>query len=73
MPNNAKVLDIDSVVPDDSREHLSKMLGREKLVAATRRERTDNAYAELLRADGFRFTRIIPIAGPMSIVEGETA
>lgn len=73
MPNNAKVLVIESVVPDDDREHLSKMLDLEMLVVATGRERTAIEYAELLRAAGFRFTRIIPTVGPMSIVEGEAA
>jgi hypothetical protein len=43
------------------------------LVVATGRERTTNDYAELLRAAGFRLTRVIPTAGPTSVVEAEAA
>jgi O-methyltransferase domain/Dimerisation domain len=73
MSSNAKLLVIESVVPDDDREHLSKTLDLEMLVVATGRERTANEYAELLRTAEFRFTRVIPTVGPTSIVEAEAA
>lgn len=69
MNPDAKVLIIEAVVPDDDREHLSKLLDLEMLVAATGRERTEAEYAELLRQAGFRFTRTVPTVGPASIVE----
>ncbi|MDX1884929.1 methyltransferase [Mycolicibacterium sp. 120270] len=69
MNPNAKVLIIEAVVPDDDREHISKLLDLEMLVAATGRERTEAEYAELLRQAGFRFTRTVPTVGPASIVE----
>ena len=62
-----------AVVPDDDREHLSKLLDLEMLVVATGRERTADEYAALLRTAGFRFTRVIPTVGPTSIVEAEAA
>jgi hypothetical protein len=40
-------------------------------VIATGRERTADGYADLLRAARFRNTRVIPTAGPTSIVESE--
>ena len=73
MPGGAQLLVIESVVPDDSREHLSKMLDLEMLVVATGRQRTADEYADLLRAAGFGNTRVIPTAGPTSIVESEAA
>lgn len=73
MSSSAKLLIVEAVVPDDDREHLSKLLDLEMLVAATGRERTAGQYAELLRSAGFRFTRVIPTAGPSSIVEAEAA
>jgi hypothetical protein len=73
MSSSAKLLIIETVVPDDNREHLSKLLDLEMLVVATGRERTASQYAELLRAAGFRFTRVIATAGPASIVEAEAA
>jgi hypothetical protein len=71
VSSSAKLLIIESVVPDDNREHLSKLLDLEMLVVATGRERTAAEYAELLRTAGFRVTRVIPTAGPSSIVEAE--
>jgi C-methyltransferase len=73
MPSNAKLLVIESVVPDDGREHLSMMLDLEMLVVAAVRERTAGEYALLLRTAGFRFTRVIATVGPTSIVEAEAA
>ena len=49
MNPDAKVLIVETVVPDDDREHLSKLLDMEMLVAASGRERTEAEYAELLR------------------------
>ena len=43
---DGKVLIVEAVVPDDDREHLSKLLDLEMLVAATGRERTEAEYAE---------------------------
>jgi hypothetical protein len=73
MAANTKLLVIETVVPDDNREHLSKLLDLEMLVAGTGRERTAAEYAGLLRKAGFRNTRVIPTVGPASIVESEAA
>jgi hypothetical protein len=64
ISGGAKLLAIESVVPDDSREHLSKMLDLEMLVVATGRERTADEYADVSRAAGFGNIRVIPTAGP---------
>lgn len=69
MNPGAKVLIIEAVVPDDDREHLSKLLDLEMLVAATGRERTEAEYAELLRQAGLRHTRTVGTVGPASLVE----
>jgi hypothetical protein len=47
--NASTKLLVETVIPDDDREHLSKLL---------------NNYAELLERAGFRNTRVIPTAGP---------
>ena len=49
---DAKLLIVESVVPDDDREHLSKLLDLEMLVAATGKERTEAEYAHLLTPCG---------------------
>jgi hypothetical protein len=53
-----KLLVIETLIPDDDREHLSKLL---------------DDYAELLGGAGFRNTRVIATVGPASIVESEAA
>jgi hypothetical protein len=69
MNPDAKVLIVETVVPDDDREHLSKLLDLEMLVAATGRERTEGEYAKLLSQAGLRHTRTVGTVGPASIVE----
>jgi O-methyltransferase domain len=60
MSSSAKVLLIESVIPDDNHEHMSKLLDLEMLVVTTGKERTEAEYVDLLRQAGFR---------PGSIVE----
>jgi O-methyltransferase domain len=50
-----------------------EMLDLEMLVVATGTDRTADEYADLARAAGFRNARVIPTAGPTSIVESEAA
>ena len=69
MNPDGKLLIVETVVPDDDREHLSKLLDLEMLVAATGRERTEAEYAKLLSQAGFRHARTVGTVGPASIVE----
>lgn len=73
MSRGAKLSIIESVVSDDNREHVSKMIDLEMLAVAAGRDRTAGEYTELLRTAGFRFTRVIPTVGPASIVESKAA
>lgn len=73
MNPGAKVLIVETVVPDDDREHLSKLVDLEMLVAATGRERTEAEYAELLRQAGLRHSRTVGTVSPASIVEAVAA
>jgi hypothetical protein len=73
MAANTKLLGIETVIPDDDREHLSKLLDLEMLVAGTGKERTAAEYTRLLNRAGFRNTRVSPTIGPASVVESEAA
>ena len=73
MAANTRLLVIETVIPDDDREHLSKLLDLEMLVAGTGKERTAAEYTQLLNRAGFRNTRVIPTVGPASVVECEAA
>ena len=69
MPDHARVLIVDAVVPDPNEPHFSKIIDLEMLMAPGGVERTASEFAELLDSAGLRLNRIIPTAGPVSIVE----
>jgi len=71
MMKNGKLLIVESVVPSGSEPHFSKFMDLNMLVMTGGLERTEIEYRTLLEASGFRLTRIIPTASPVSIVEGE--
>jgi hypothetical protein len=64
---------IETVIPGDDREHLSELLDLEMLVAGTGKDRTAAEYTHLLNRAGFCNTWVIPIVGPVSVVESEAA
>ncbi len=73
MPDHAKVLIIDAVVPDGNVPHFSKILDLEMLISPGGMERTASEFETLLTGSGFRMTRIIPTPSPVSIIEAMKA
>lgn len=73
MPDDAKVLIIDTVVPEGNEPHFSKIIDLEMLMSPGGVERTAAEYEQLLADSGFKLIRIIPTMGPMSIVEAVKA
>ena len=51
------------------RAHFAKLLDIEMIVHGGGRERTTEEYRALCASAGFALTRVIPTAGPLSIVE----
>lgn len=70
ITSDGRLLLFEMVLPDGAPPHPGLLLDLEMLVHAGGRERTAGEYSELLAHAGFRQTRVIPTAGPMSIVEG---
>lgn len=73
MPDNAKVLIIDAVVPPVGEPHFSKFLDLEMLMLPGGKERTEDEFRQLLSASGFNMTRVIPTPSPISIIEAVKA
>lgn len=73
MPDDAKVLIIDAVVPPGDTPHFSKILDLEMLISPGGMERTAAEFETLLTNSGFQMTRIIPTFSPVSIVEAVKA
>lgn len=64
-----KLLLFELVLPEGAPPHPGMLLDLEMLVHPGGRERTAGEYRDLLSRAGFRMTRVIGTAGPMSIVE----
>lgn len=71
MEPGAKVLIVETVVPEGDRPHYSKLLDLEMLTSPGGAERTAEEYEALLARAGLRLTRIIPTRSPFSIIEAE--
>lgn len=70
---DGRLLLFEMVLPEGAPPHPGLFLDLEMLVHAGGRERTADEYSSLLARAGFRALRIIPTAGPMSIVEAVPA
>jgi hypothetical protein len=69
MPDDAKILIIDAVVPPPGEPHFSKFLDLEMLMLPGGKERTADEFETLLSSSGLRLNRIIPTPAPISIIE----
>ncbi len=69
MPDDGRVLIVDSVIPPGNDPHPGKWLDLEMLISPGGVERTAAEFETLLTNSGFRLSRIIPTPSPVSIVE----
>lgn len=66
-----RVLVVEAVVPPPGQPGWAKLLDLEMLMLTPRgRERTREEYAALFESAGFRLTRVVPTASPVSVIEG---
>ncbi|BBY42913.1 methyltransferase [Mycolicibacterium celeriflavum] len=70
---NAKLLLFEMVIPDHNREFIGKLVDMEMLLLGGAKERTADQWRDVLSRAGFRLTRIVPSATPLSIIEAEIA
>jgi C-methyltransferase len=66
---HATVLLIELVIPDHNRDFPGKWADLEMLLNLAARERTAVEYEKLLNQAGFRMTRVVQTASPLSVVE----
>ena len=69
----ATVLLIEFVIPNHDREFPGKWVDLEMLLNLGARERTAAEYRDLLGQAGFRMTRVVQTATPLSVVEARAA
>jgi hypothetical protein len=73
MSPTGRVLIVEMVLPEGDTPHPGKMLDLMMLVGPGGQERTEKEYAALLEKAGFRLTRVVPTASPVSVVEASMA
>jgi len=73
MPEDAKVLIIDAVVPGLNEPHFAKFLDLEMLMLPGGKERTEEEFRTLLHNSGFAMTRVIPTQSNVCIIEAVKA
>ncbi len=73
MPDGAKVLIIDAIVPGPNEPHFAKFLDLEMLMLPGGKERTEAEFRTLLSNSGFSMTRVVPTPSPISIIEAAKA
>jgi hypothetical protein len=64
---------LESVIPVGSQPDLGKFIDIEMLALPGGKERTEQEFAELLSASGFRLTRVVPTQSPLSVIEAVRA
>lgn len=68
---NAKILIIEQVLDPEYPEHYTLIMDFWMLMSfRNAKERTQQEYAELLKAAGYHLTQVIPTSSPLSIIEG---
>jgi hypothetical protein len=65
------ILLIEFVIPVHKREYIGHWTDLEMLLTQAGRDRTAVEYRALLERAGFRVTRVVPTASPLSLVEAE--
>jgi O-methyltransferase domain/Dimerisation domain len=73
MGPNAKLLLVEAVIQPGNHPGFDKWLDVAMLAYAGGCERTESGYRDLLAQAGFRLTRIVPTASPVSVVEAVPA
>ncbi len=69
MPDDAKILILDAVIPEGDEPHFGKIMDMEMLVSPGGIERTAEEFEKLLADSGLKLNRIIPTQSMISIVE----
>jgi hypothetical protein len=70
---HGKVVVVETVVPPGDAPGFAKLLDVNMLVQTGGRERTQDEYATLFQAAGFKLSRVIPTSGPFSLLEATGA
>lgn len=70
MPDGARLLILEMLVPEDGKPHVSKLLDVVMMTLfGGGRERTKKEFEKLVREASFELSAVIPTMGPTSVIE----
>ncbi len=67
MPDHAKLLLVESIIPTGDEPSLAKFVDMLMLMMTGGRERTEEEYRSLLRSSGFELTQVIPLPAMLNL------
>ena len=71
IPEEGKILILETVIQPDNKPHFGKMFDLEMLLGTERgKERTEEEFRQLFKEAGFKLTRVVKTVSPFSVVEG---
>jgi predicted O-methyltransferase YrrM len=73
IPDTARLLIIDAVLPPGDAPHFGKLLDLTMMAMLTGRERTEDEFATVLGGAGFRLVDVAQMAAPTSLIEARPA
>src|SRR6185312_8588923 len=73
MPDGAKLLLVEAVIPPGDAPSFGKFIDLVMLVMTGGRERTKGEFSELLASNGFRLAKVVPTQSPSSLIEAVPA
>jgi len=72
IPEDGKILILETVIQPDNKPHFGKMFDLEMLLGTENgKERTKKEYEKLFEQAGFKISRIVKTVSPFSIIEGK--
>ena len=69
LPQDGRVILIESVIPAGNEPGMGKIMDLEMLVMPGGKERTEQEFRDLFDRSGFTLTRIAPTQSPLSVIE----
>jgi ubiquinone/menaquinone biosynthesis C-methylase UbiE len=72
IPEDGKILILETVIQPDNKPHFGKMFDLEMLLGTENgKERTEKEYEKLFEQAGFKISRIVKTVSPFSVIEGK--
>jgi hypothetical protein len=69
MPGHAKLVIVEAVVPEGDDAMFGRMMDLNMMIMCGGKERTEVEWRALLEANGFSLSRVVPMPGPVSLIE----